>query len=83
MLFGRSALEGPEVARIERLQKLALLGMRSPAAEKLARFASAIPAGPVHDLVFWATYFDAVRDYMKTDTLHLLELGIRSMTDVL
>jgi radical SAM superfamily enzyme YgiQ (UPF0313 family) len=81
MLFSRSSAVSPEAARIERLQKLALLGMRSGAAERLVRLASALPAGPVHDLVFWTTYFAAVRDYMRTGTLHLLELGIRSMTD--
>ncbi len=83
MLFSRSSATSPDQARIERLQKLALLGMRSPVGEALARMASSLPAGPTHDLLFWATYFRAVREYMKTGTLHLLELGLRSMTDVL
>jgi anaerobic magnesium-protoporphyrin IX monomethyl ester cyclase len=81
MLFSQGKTATLEAARIQRLQKYAMVAMRSEAGEAIARLASHVPAGPVHTAVFWASYFNVVRKYMKTGYRHLLELGVRSMTD--
>jgi radical SAM superfamily enzyme YgiQ (UPF0313 family) len=81
MLYHSSPLTGSDIRRIERLQKFALLGMRSELGEKLGLWASALPLSPLHTAVFWTTYFDVVRKYMKTGTWHLAEVGVRSLTD--
>ena len=83
MLFSNSPRQGVEARRIEKLQKFAMLGFRSRAGEHLGLIASHLPYTPLHTAVFWATYFNVVRRYMKTGYRHLLELGFRSMTDVL
>jgi hypothetical protein len=81
LLFGRTHLAGADAKRIERLQKWALPAMHSAAGEKLAIAMSRVPLAPLHDLVFWTTYFSVVRRYMQTGTWHLLELGLRSLTN--
>ncbi len=83
MHYHESPLAEKEARRIARLQKYALAGMRSPAGERLAVAASFVPAGPLPDLFFYASYFDVVRRYMKTGYRHLAELGLRSLTDLL
>jgi len=83
LLYYRSGTREPDARRIERLQKYAMLGMRWSGGEKLALVASRLPLGPAHTAVFWATYFEVVRKYMQTGRLHLLELGLRSLTDIL
>ena len=81
MLFDRTPAASADAIRIQRLQKYAIPAMHSGAGEALARVATLLPAGPLHTAVFWASYFNVVRKYMKTGYRHLLELGARSMTD--
>ncbi len=82
MLFDRSPLATDDARRIERLQKFAMVGIRSRWGEKLGLAATHLPTNPLHHAVFWSTYFGVVQRYMQTGTRHLLELGIRSMTDI-
>lgn len=82
MLYRSTPYRTAAAKRIEILQKYALLGMLSPWGERAGVLASRLPPTPLNDLVFWTTYFDVVRRYMRTGSLHLLELGLRSLTDI-
>jgi anaerobic magnesium-protoporphyrin IX monomethyl ester cyclase len=82
MLYHHSPLATEDARRIERLQKFAMLGMRSQLGEKAGIVASRLPDTPLNTLVFWTTYFNVVRRYMQTGYTHLLELGLRSLTNL-
>jgi len=82
MLYRSPPYRTDEARKIEILQKYALLGMLSPWGERAGMVASRLPGTPLNDIVFWATYFNVVRRYMRTSNLHLLELGLRSLTDI-
>lgn len=81
MNYQASPRSGTETRRIEKLQKFAMLGMKSVVGERAGIAASYLPASPMHDAVFWGSYFEVVRKYMKTGHRHLAELGVRSLTD--
>jgi len=82
MAYHTSPLPGGETRKIEKLQKLALVGMSSALGEKAALLGTNLPGTALQTIVFWATYFEVVSRYMQTGRLHLFELGVRSLTDL-
>jgi len=82
MLYHHSPLTTSHARRIEILQKYAMLGMLSRIGEKTGIAASRLPGTPLNTAVFWGSYFNVVRKYMRTGYLHLAELGARSLTDL-